>query len=153
MQEARPSVEQQTLSREFVLTGNLDALTPGRNAIMDFIREHCADEQQEIDILLALQEALANAILYGCKNDAGKLIQCSVEISPSAIEFIVRDPGEGFDTSSAIDETEDGSNLTQHGRGILLMRSLMDELCYRHTGSELHMKKLRSSGSWSVASG
>lgn len=145
MQEARPAMEQQTLSRDFVLTGNLDALTPGRDAIMDFVHQHCADEQQEIDIRLALQEALANAILYGCKNDAGKLVHCLVEISPSAIELIVRDPGEGFDTSSAIDEAEDGSNLTQHGRGILLMRSLMDEVGYRHNGSELHLKKLRRS--------
>jgi len=146
VQEARPSVEQQTLSRDFVLTGNLDALTPGRDAIMDFVREHCAGEQQEVDIQLALQEALANAILHGCKNDTGKLVHCSVEISPSAIEFIVRDCGEGFDTASAADEAEDGTNLTQHGRGILLIRSLMDEVSYRRNGSELHMKKLRSSG-------
>jgi serine/threonine-protein kinase RsbW len=146
VQDARPSVEQQTLSRDFVLKGNLDALTPGRDAIMNFVHEHCADEQQEIDIQLALQEALANAILHGCKNDAGKLVHCSVEISPSAIEFIVRDCGEGFDTSSASDEAEDGTNLTQHGRGIMLMRSLMDEVGYRRNGSELHLKKMRSSG-------
>jgi len=146
VQEARPAVEQQTLSRDFALTGNLDALTPGRDAIMHFVREHCAGEQQEVDIQLALQEALANAILHGCKNDAGKLVHCSVEISPSAIEFIVRDCGEGFDTASAADEAEDGTNLTQHGRGILLIRSLMDEVSYRRNGSELHMKKLRSSG-------
>lgn len=146
MQEARRSVEPQTLSRDFVLKGNLDALMPGRDAIMDFVHEHCADEQEEIDIQLALQEALANAILHGCKNDAGKLVHCLVEISPSAIEFIVRDCGEGFDTSSAADEAEDGTNLTQHGRGILLMRSLMDEVSYRHNGSELHLKKVRGSG-------
>ena len=145
MQEAQPSVERPTLSRDFVLKGNVDALTPGRNAIMDFVHEHCADEQQEIDIQLALQEALANAILHGCKNDAGKLVHCSVEISSSAIELIIRDCGEGFDTSSASDEAEDGTNLTQHGRGILLMRSLMDEVSYRHNGSELHLKKLRRS--------
>jgi serine/threonine-protein kinase RsbW len=146
VQEARRSVEQQTLSREFALTGSLDALEPGRDIIMDFVHEYCADEQQEIDIQLALQEALANAILHGCKNDPAKLVHCSVVISPSDIEFIVRDPGEGFDTASAADESEDGSNLTQHGRGILLMRSLMDEVTYRRNGSELHLRKVRSHG-------
>ncbi len=146
MQETRPSVEHEALLREFVLTGNLDALPPSRDAIMDFVREHCTDEQQEIDILLALQEGLANAILHGCNKDGSKLVHCMVEVSPSAIEFTIRDPGVGFDTSSASEESEDGTNLTQHGRGIYLMRSLMDEVSYRRNGSELHLKKARGSG-------
>jgi len=144
VQETRPPVEQQALSREFVLTGNLAALAPARDAIMDFVHEHCADEQQEIDILLALQEALANAILHGCQSDASQLVHCAVEISPSAIAFTIRDPGPGFDTGSATENTEDGTNLTQHGRGIHLMRSLMDEVTYHRHGSEVEMKKFRA---------
>ncbi len=144
MQETRPAVEQQSLAREFVLTGNLAALAPARGAIMEFVHEHCADEQQEIDILLALQEALANAILHGCHSDGSQLVHCTVEISPSAIEFTIQDPGPGFDTGSATDTTEDGTNLSEHGRGIHLMRSLMDEVSYRRNGSEVRLKKMRS---------
>lgn len=147
MHDARPSVEQSLLSREFVLTGSLDDLAPARDAVMDFVRPYCTGEQQEIDILLTLQEGLANAILHGCRGDAGKLVRCMVEISPAAIEFTIRDPGDGFDPGSATDETEDGTNLTQHGRGIFLMRSLMDDVTYRHNGTELHLKKLRASAS------
>jgi serine/threonine-protein kinase RsbW len=139
-----PPVEQQTLARDFVLTGTLAALPPARDTIMEFVRQYCTDEQQEIDIMIALQEALANAILHGCQGDAGKLVHCTVEVSPSAIEFIVRDPGPGFDSAGATDVSEDGTNLTQHGRGIHLMRSLMDEVSYRRSGSELHLKKLRA---------
>jgi serine/threonine-protein kinase RsbW len=138
-----PQVQQQALSREFVLNGNLAALAPGRNAIMNFVREHCAGEEQEIDIMLALQEALANAIRHGCHDDAGKLVHCTVEITPQAFEFLIRDPGEGFDAGSATDSTEDGTNLTQHGRGILLMRSLMEEMQYRRNGTELYLMKKR----------
>ena len=145
MHETRGSVAQ-SCSREFVLTGNVAAMAPARDAIMDFVRDHCSDEQQQLDVLLALQEGLANAILHGCQDDAGKLVRCTVEISPSAIEFTIRDPGPGFNTSSARDESEDGSNLTEHGRGIFLMRSLMDEVTYRHNGTELYMKKARRSG-------
>jgi anti-sigma regulatory factor (Ser/Thr protein kinase) len=144
LHEIRRSVAQ-SCSREFVLTGNVAAMAPARDAIMDFVRDYCSDEQQ-LDILLALQEGLANAILHGCRGDAAKLVRCTVEINPSAIEFTIRDPGPGFDVSGVADESEDGTNLTEHGRGIFLMRSLMDEVSYRHNGSELYMRKARNSG-------
>ena len=143
MGETRPLIEQESLAREFVFTGSLSSLGPARDAIMDFVRQYCADEQQEIDIMLSLQEGMANAILHGCHGDAGKLVRCTVEISPAAIEFIIRDPGEGFDTVNPTDMTDDGTNLTQHGRGIHLMRGLMDEVTYRNRGTELHLKKVR----------
>jgi len=145
LQRARPQVQQQYLSREFVTTGSIATLAPARDAIMDFVREHCAGEQQEIDILLALQEALANAIVHGCGNDAAKLVHCTVDITPAAIEFTIRDPGPGFDSTSVTESTDEGTNLTQHGRGIHLMRGLMDEVSYGRRGTELHMKKLRTS--------
>jgi len=144
LQEARESAEQQALCREFVFTGDSGSIAPARDAIVEFVHPYCTDEQQEIDILIALQEGLANAILHGCRDDAGKLVHCAVEITPAAIDVVIQDPGDGFDTVSAADEAEDGSNLTQHGRGIYLMRNLMDEVSYRCNGSELHMRKLRT---------
>ena len=61
--------EGKALCREFVFAGNLKCLGDARDAILDFVREHCADQDVELDILLASQEALANAILHGCLND------------------------------------------------------------------------------------
>ncbi len=143
MQEALRSIEP-TLCREFLCPGDLNSLPPARDSIMQLVEEHCLDEQKQIDIMIALQEALANAIVHGCGNDARKTVSCTVEITPSAFTFCVRDPGPGFDTAGAADSTEDGTNLTQHGRGLYLIRSLMDEVSYRHHGSELVMKKFRA---------
>lgn len=143
MLESRQSVEQEALASEFVFTGDPAAMIAVRDRIMDLLHEHCADEQQEIDIMIALQEGLANAVLHGSGSDPSKIIRCSVNITPEAITIVIRDPGQGFDTAAATDSTEDGTNLTQHGRGIYLMRSLMDEVSYRHGGSELRLKKLR----------
>ena len=137
------SVENETLVSEFVFTGDLAAMIAVRDRIMDFLHEHCVDEQQEIDIMIALQEGLANAVLHGTRNDPSKVVRCSVDVTPEAITIVIRDPGQGFDTAAATDSTDDGTNLTQHGRGIYLMRSLMDEVSYRHGGSELRLKKLR----------
>ena len=144
MHQVGEQVQSEMLSREFALSGTLATLPAARDEIMEFVHPHCADEQQELDIMIALQEALANAIVHGCHGDAGKMVRCTVEISPSAIELTVRDPGQGFDTTNSDDISEDGTNLTRHGRGIHLMRGLMDEVTYRHQGTELRLKKLRS---------
>ena len=137
-------MENETLVSEFVFTGDSAAMIAVRDRIMDFLHEHCVDEQQEIDIMVALQEGLANAVLHGTRNDPSKVVRCSVDVTPEAITIVIRDPGQGFDTAAATDSADDGTNLTQHGRGIYLMRSLMDEVIYRHGGSELRLKKLRS---------
>ncbi len=110
---------------------------------MDFIGPHCSSDVEELDILVALQEALANAVLHGSRNDPAKTIHCRVEIDPSAFLITVRDPGPGFDVEAATPATEFGMNTTTHGRGICMMRSLMDEVAYRNGGSEVQLRKLR----------
>ncbi|HKD83250.1 MAG TPA: ATP-binding protein [Terriglobales bacterium] len=135
------SVEPRTLAREFVFPGTLGAMNAARDCIMDFIHEQKIAEQDETDILIALQEALANAVLHGARNHPEKLIRCSVEFNPSAITITVKDPGEGFDTSAST-TTDVAINLTEHGRGMHLMRSLVDEVTYADHGSEVRLKKL-----------
>lgn len=144
MSGSSQSVEQEALASEFVFTGDPAAMIAVRDRIMDLVHEHCVDQQQEIDIMIALQEGLANAVLHGSRSDPSKVIRCTVDVTPEAITIVIRDPGQGFDTAVATDSTDDGTNLTQHGRGLYLMRSLMDEVSYRHGGSELQLKKLRS---------
>ena len=130
-------------SKAFVFAGDFGSMPAARDSVMDFIRPHCSSEAEEIDIFLALQEALANAILHGCRGSAARTVHCEVEIGPSAFTIVVRDSGAGFDPQVATHATETGSNLTQHGRGICLMRSLMDEVSYRRGGSEVWMRKQR----------
>ena len=143
MLKAGPSTDKQAFTKDFVFAGDAAAIPDGRDAILQFLADHGISDEEEIDVLVAVQEALANAVFHGCGNDRSKQIECTVELNPSEINIVLRDPGPGFDTSLG-DAAEDGTNLTQHGRGIMLMRSLMDEITYRHGGSELHMKKLRA---------
>jgi anti-sigma regulatory factor (Ser/Thr protein kinase) len=138
--EGHQSVEQQAISREFTFPGDSESIVAARESVMDFLKEHGLCEGQEIDIFVALQEALANAALHGCQNDRAKTIRCWVEIDPSA--FTIQDPGPGFDVAATT--TADPSvNTTEHGRGICLMRSLMDDVSYRRGGSEVRLRKLR----------
>ena len=56
----------------------------------------------------------------------------------------IRDPGPGFDPYGATQSTEAGTHITPQGRGICLMRSLMDEVTYHRGGTELQLRKLRA---------
>lgn len=142
MLNTESSARKLAFSRDFVFAGDAVAMVAARDEMMQFLGTHGVAGEEEIDIMIALQEALANAVLHGCGNDPAKTVHCTVQGDDAEISIVVRDPGPGFDAYSGSD-FEDGGNRTHHGRGILLMRSLVDELSYHHHGSELHLKKLR----------
>ncbi len=118
-------------------------MVAARQSVMDLIAPHCSSEHEEIDILIALQEALANAVLHGCADDPSKTICCRVEIDASAFTITIRDPGPGFDLDMVAKLTEAGTNTTEKGRGICLMRSLMDDVTYTRGGSQVCLRKVR----------
>src|SRR5664279_642559 len=126
LQDVRQSLERHAFSRDFIFPGDLTSMVAARDAVMDFLHDHCSCAEVETDILIALQEALANAVLHGCKSDPGKIIQCSVTVDASAIAVVIRDPGRGFNV--ALPTSHCAANLSGHGRGIRLMRGLMDEV-------------------------
>ena len=143
MHEAGQTVESRASVLELVLTGDSTAVPAVRDRIMDFLEHQGVGDELAIDILVALQEALVNAVLHGAKNDPSQVIHCWVAVDAEAVTIVINDPGEGFETTAVTDASDDGINLTNHGRGIFLMRGLMDDVSYARGGSELTLKKLR----------
>ncbi len=135
--------------REFEFPGVLASVPENRDQVMQFVSAYCAYEGDRIDVLVALQEALANAALHGCDDDPLKRIHCVVTVDGAEITITVRDPGPGFDLALADPENFAATTLS-HGRGICLMRSLMTEVTFAHCGAEIRMRKrLRSEASCS----
>jgi serine/threonine-protein kinase RsbW len=126
--------------QEFNFTGVLANVPECRDRIMEFVAERCPDEGEQIDMLVAVQEALANAALHGCKDDASKTIHCEVTATPEEIVITVRDPGPGFDLTQADPENYRVTKLT-HGRGICLIRSLVNDVSFARNGAEIVMRK------------
>ncbi len=99
-------------------------------------------EHDAIRVELALQEALANAIRHGCRNDPSKRLQCIVTVDDSGeVVIVVRDPGQGFDPASVPNPLDPGNVLKSSGRGIFLINELMDEVAFADGGRELQMRK------------
>jgi serine/threonine-protein kinase RsbW len=124
------------------LAADRKAVDPVVQQVMDAIHEvRCADGKEDA-IELALQEALANAIIHGAKEDPNKIVECLVACDDQrGVLIIVRDPGQGFDPQM-IPTCTMGENLySNHGRGIFLINQLMDEVQFRKNGTEIHMVK------------
>jgi anti-sigma regulatory factor (Ser/Thr protein kinase) len=101
-------------------------------------------EDEIIKVDLALQEALANGIRHGAKNDPTKFIQCVVTTEPNGdLVIVVRDPGQGFDPTAVPNPLEGDNILRSSGRGVFLINQLMDEVTFADSGREVQMKKRR----------
>jgi len=123
------------------------------------LRETCAPKQAIITELercrysddavfavqLALEEALANAVKHGNRNDAAKSITVRYAVNEDKAVVVVRDEGGGFLPDDVPDCTSPDRLPLPNGRGIMLIRAYMDEVCYRDRGREVYFVKRRTS--------
>lgn len=134
--------EKLNLRVRVTLAADRKAVDPVVEQVMQAVREMKCVNGKEDAIELALQEALANAVVHGAKEDPSKTVECLVACDEQrGILIIVRDPGPGFDPG-AIPSCTMGENLfSNHGRGIFLINQLMDEVKFHKNGTEIHMVK------------
>lgn len=77
---------------------------------------------------LAVRESVANAVKHGNRFDETKSVEITLSRISNGFEITVRDFGQGFDVNSIPDPTNPENLLKVNGRGILFMRSFMDEV-------------------------
>jgi serine/threonine-protein kinase RsbW len=94
---------------------------------------------------LALREALVNAITHGNHDDPSKLVRITAEVSRHQVKFTVEDEGVGFNVNDIPHPRDPDNLLKSSGRGVLLIRSVMDETKYNDRGNRLSMIKRRAS--------
>jgi len=127
---------------EVSLCADVTAISPVVGWVMRLVSELDYAAGKEFEIEMALREALANAVLHGCKADPTKKIECSVSGDcEGGIMIVVRDPGSGFDPTSIPSPTDDSNLHSEHGRGILLINKLMDEVKHESNGTVIRMRK------------
>jgi len=95
----------------------------------------------ESEVEIALREALANAIIHGNHENSGKHVHVRCRCEPTEISIAVQDEGSGFDVDRISDPTAPENTRSAHGRGIYLMKALMDEVRFQEGGVVVHMRK------------
>jgi len=119
-----------------------DAL-PVKQTILSALKRLRYGESAVFSIKLALEEAIANAIKHGNANDPGKKVTVRFRIDKDEAAFSVRDEGPGFLPEKVPDCTSPDRLPLPNGRGIMLMRAYMDEVCYQDRGREVYFMKRR----------
>jgi serine/threonine-protein kinase RsbW len=91
------------------------------------------------NIMIAVTEAVNNAIKHGSGNDSKKNVSLSLSLEDSTIRFKVEDQGEGFDYEHLPDPTAPENIEKPGGRGIFLMKNLADEVYFRDGGRTVEL--------------
>jgi serine/threonine-protein kinase RsbW len=124
------------------IPSEIKAISPLVDRLMRLIEEsHCvAGEGQAVE--LALREALNNAVVHGNRMDARKRVhvRCRCELG-KGVSLVVSDQGKGFDPDAIADSVATRNVLAEHGRGIHLIKSVMDEVSFARGGTEVLMRK------------
>ena len=99
------------------------------------------DEVKYNKLLVATTEAVNNGIIHGNKRDSKKKVTLTCEVIDAALVVRVRDEGTGVDPTTIPDPLAEENLLRENGRGVFLMRSLMDSVEFdrNSTGSEVIM--------------
>ena len=134
------TADTKTCHIEFIFRGDVASVASSRDEVMRWLQHQPMSDEHRLDLLIALQEALANAAIHGCKAQASSPVYCAVSASDNEVVITVRDSGPGFSQDLA-DPANFQASKREHGRGIPLMRSLVDDLSFSHRGSEVRLTK------------
>jgi serine/threonine-protein kinase RsbW len=103
--------------------------------------------QLALNLPVALTEALSNAILRGNGEDAAKSVRVRVSMLDGELTVEVEDEGMGFDLDACTSDPSLPENLErEEGRGLFLMRALMDRVESYRAGGNVVRLTLRCRG-------
>jgi serine/threonine-protein kinase RsbW len=109
---------------------------------VDFVLSRCsacqeAEGKLHLNFRVSLIEALSNAMLYGNGQDPAKRVHVEISIQQASVVATITDEGGGFDPSLVPDPTIPANLERTGGRGLFLIRSLMDEVRYNAQGNSV----------------
>ena len=110
-------------------------------SLVNNLKENGVNENVIFDIHVSFEEALRNAMIHGNKMDDQKKVIVETDVAEKEVIISVEDEGEGFDPGDVPDPTLDENLLKESGRGVYLIRHLMDEVKYENSGRKVIMVK------------
>ena len=91
------------------------------------------------NIMIAVTEAVNNAIKHGNKDNSSKNVSISLSLEDGMIKFKIQDEGSGFDFHKLPDPTSPENISKPGGRGIFLMKHLSDEVNFKENGKVVEL--------------
>jgi serine/threonine-protein kinase RsbW len=111
------------------------------------IHDAVALEESVLDrIMISITEVVNNGIIHGNKADPEKHVHVSCSCYEDRVDFVIRDEGSGFRPEDIPDPLAEPNLLKEGGRGVLIIRSMMDRVDFHQTedGMEVHLSIRRA---------
>lgn len=131
-------------SKQMAIGNDSRLLKAKSRELLNELKDMGVREDILFDVNVAFEEALRNAMIHGNRQDPAKKVFIRTDIGEDHIEITVSDEGGGFDPDAIPDPTEDDNLLKGSGRGVYLIRHLMDEVRFEQGGCRVVMKKYLS---------
>lgn len=128
------------------IASKLDRITEVEALIDNVCEELNLNEDNYGNILIAVTEAVNNAIIHGNKYSDSKKVKVDVVRAGDKVLFTVIDQGEGFDFLNLPDPTAPENLEKPDGRGIFLMKNLSDEVIFESNGSKVNITFATANG-------
>jgi serine/threonine-protein kinase RsbW len=122
------------------ISSDTQNITLVERVIDDVCEAYKVNEDRYGNILIAVTEAVNNAIQHGNNNDPAKSVTIAYSIDSAAITFYVSDEGNGFDHTKLPDPTSPENIDKMNGRGIFLMKNLSDNIEFDQNGKQVQLK-------------
>jgi anti-sigma regulatory factor (Ser/Thr protein kinase) len=136
------SISSSVLEIDSWMPSEVQAISPLVERLMLLIEGSQCAPGEEFGVELALREALGNAVVHGNHQHPQAKVHIRCRCWPGReISIVVTDQGNGFDFEKTAGDRVSSDPLSEHGRGIQLMKANMDIVHFERGGSEVHMRK------------
>lgn len=130
-----------TKTNQIVFASDASNISLVEKFIEDVFKELTLKDEMFGNILVAVSEAVTNAMVHGNKSDESKTVCLSMhQRSSNSVCFTVEDEGQGFDPEQVPDPTAPENLEKPNGRGIFLMRHLADKVDYDNDGTKVRIE-------------
>jgi serine/threonine-protein kinase RsbW len=131
-------------SFEITVPSRLEEMQAVHALVDKAIKEYNLNGELAHWIELTISESMINAIQHGNKADPAKTATLKISSTGDSIEIIVEDEGKGFTLDTVADPTDKANLLKPSGRGILIIRSFMDEVdCSPREGGGCRLRMVK----------
>ena len=122
------------------MSSRREAVAPAVDRVLELAKAAGLDDEQRDNLAVAVSEALSNAAVHGNRLHAEHPVHVKVQVSRRrSVAVEVSDLGPGFDATQIGDPTHPARVLMPGGRGIFLMRQLVDRVEYNETGNSVRL--------------
>jgi serine/threonine-protein kinase RsbW len=125
----------------FKIASNIHNIRKASLKVLGALEPFKVSESDLFDIRLCVEEALRNAVVHGNRTNKSLPVTIGYHIDKDKFEAVIEDEGKGFDYKRLADPTKKANLLKLGGRGVYLIRALMDKVEFNDKGNRITMTK------------